>query len=118
VPSSGNHCFKNEDVSISENHENNILESMNEPKVSLEKDLEINKLENNNMLKRIEVTSSNIDSIGYNSEEQILEVCFHNRNIYRYFNVPQHIYDNLMSAASHGKYFNANIRNSYTYKQI
>lgn len=51
------------------------------------------------------VTSSNIASIGYDSISQTLEVEFLNGAIYQYYDVPEALYEGLMSADSHGKYF-------------
>ena len=63
------------------------------------------------------VKSSNLASVGYDSESNILEVEFLNRSVYEYYNVPQRIYEQLMRADSKGKYFNAYIRNSFRYRK-
>lgn len=60
---------------------------------------------------RQSVNSSNIRSIGY--DNGILEVEFNSGGIYRYSNVPESIYQNLMSASSIGSYFASNIKNVY-----
>ena len=62
------------------------------------------------------VSSSNIASIGY--ENGILHVSFHSGSTYAYFNVPQFVYDELMAASSHGKYFHAHIRGRYEYARL
>ena len=54
---------------------------------------------------RQSVTSSNISSIGYDASSQTLEVEFKHGGIYQYYDVPQHEYEGLMNAPSHGKYF-------------
>lgn len=59
---------------------------------------------------RKHVSSSNIDSIGYDSTSQILEVEFLNGSIYQYFGIPEYLYFGLMSANSHGKYLNEYIK--------
>ena len=65
------------------------------------------------------VDSSNIAAIGYDANSQTLEVEFLNGSIYQYYAVPQYIYDGLMSADSHGKYFDANVKKEgYAYKRI
>jgi len=33
---------------------------------------------------------------------ELLEIRFHSRGVYHYFNVPLNVYQNLMSASSHG----------------
>ncbi len=64
-------------------------------------------------MKRIFVSSSDIASVGYDMITQTLEVEFHSGGIYQYHNVPKKVYDELTNAASHGKYFAYNIKNSY-----
>ncbi|MES2339608.1 MAG: KTSC domain-containing protein [Pseudomonadota bacterium] len=60
------------------------------------------------------VSSSNLASIGYDTESETLEVEFlKTGKVYEYYNVPQFMYDRLMSAPSHGVFFNAEIRNAY-----
>ncbi len=69
-------------------------------------------------MKRQTVESSNLASIGYDSENEILEVEFNHGGIYHYFDVPHDVYEELMNAESHGKYFSANIRNDYEYQKL
>lgn len=65
-------------------------------------------------MERTPVSSSNLSSIGYEPETSTLEVEFNHGGVYQYHGVPQDVFDSLMQAGSHGTYFNANIRNSYT----
>ena len=68
---------------------------------------------------RTQVSSSNIASVGYDSDNMVLEIEFHNGGIYQYFNVPESKYKGLMKADSHGKYFDAHIKKAgYRYKKI
>ncbi len=69
-------------------------------------------------MKRKSVNSSNLSSIGYDSENEILEIEFNHGGIYQYFDVPEEVYEELMSANSHGQYFAANIRNDYEYQKL
>lgn len=69
-------------------------------------------------MKRQAVESSNLASIGYDAENEILEVEFNHGGVYQYFDVPQDVYAELMNADSHGKYFSANIRNDFEYKKM
>jgi len=69
-------------------------------------------------MERTHVESSNIESIGYDSESQTLEIEFLNGSLYQYFDVPQHIYDEMMSADSQGKYLAANIKGHYRYSKV
>lgn len=67
---------------------------------------------------RIQVVSSNIRSVGYEADMEILEVEFTSGNVYQYFDVPESEYEGLMNAASKGKYFNRNIKDNYRYRQV
>lgn len=69
-------------------------------------------------MKRKHVDSSNIESIGYDSKSQTIEIEFLNGTIYQYFDVPQHIYEELINADSHGKYLAANIKGHYRYSKV
>ncbi len=68
---------------------------------------------------RTPVKSSNLVSVGYDQQQQILEIEFNTGSIYQYLNVPADLYNGLMSADSQGRYFDAQIRNAgYVYRQI
>lgn len=67
---------------------------------------------------RQSVQSSNLRSIGYDQNANILEIEFHGGSIYQYFNVPENIYLALMKAVSKGTYFYDNIKQCYKYKRI
>ena len=69
-------------------------------------------------MRRIPVSSSNLASVGYELEQQTLEVEFVGGSVYQYFNVPEQVYRGLMSAGSHGSYFGEYIRLSFQYKQV
>ena len=69
-------------------------------------------------MERKPVTSSNIASIGYDENSSTLEIEFLNNSIYQYFDVPQHIYQALMQADSHGQYLAQNIKGAYRYSKI
>lgn len=69
-------------------------------------------------MKRIPVASSNVASVGYDPNSQILEVEFKNNAIYHYFDVPQHIYEGLLSAESVGKFLHANVKGIYRYARL
>lgn len=69
-------------------------------------------------MNRRSVASSNIRSVGYDEQSQVLEIEFHSGGIYQYYSVPRYIYDGLMSASSHGKYFHAHIKDQFRYQRI
>ena len=66
----------------------------------------------------IEVTSSNIESVGYDNDEQTLFVKFKSGTTYSYSEVLVEIYDEMLQADSKGKYFYANIRNVYSFEKV
>lgn len=63
-------------------------------------------------MERKSVKSSQINSIGYDPNSRILEIEFNNGKVYQYAPVTASCHQELMSAESHGKYFNANIKNN------
>ena len=68
---------------------------------------------------RLPVSSSNIASIGYDPDRKILEIEFLNGSIYQYFEVPENIYAGLMSAGSHGRYFDAYVKKGgYSFSRV
>ena len=70
-------------------------------------------------MERLPVTSTDINSVGYDVDNQVLEVEFHKGGTYQYFNVTQNIYDDLMVSESKGKYFNLNIKKAgFAYSKI
>jgi len=69
-------------------------------------------------MNRQSVSSSNIASIGYDANSQTLEIEFLNGGVYQYFDVPQYVYDGLMSASSHGQYLAHNIKGTYRYSKV
>ena len=69
------------------------------------------------LLNRISVSSSNIVSIGFDSNFGTLEIEFKNGGVFQYFDVPESIYNGIMSASSHRKYLSQNIKNNYRYSK-
>lgn len=69
-------------------------------------------------MNRTPVNSSNLASIGYDSQSEILEIEFHSGGVYQYDDVPMDVYTGLMQASSHGKYFHAYVKNVYAYRRM
>ena len=67
---------------------------------------------------RENVLSSSIKSVGYDSENEILEIEFRRGAIYQYSEVSLETVNELMLADSTGSYFSKNIARNYKYKQI
>ncbi len=59
------------------------------------------------------VESTMLHAVGYDPELRVLEVIFNSGSIYLYRDVPQDVYDGLMSADSKGQYFLETIRERY-----
>ena len=64
------------------------------------------------------VASSNISSVGYDSETETLEVEFWSGSIYQYYNVPERVYEELMKSSSKGKFLHFQIKNAYPYSRV
>jgi hypothetical protein len=64
------------------------------------------------------VSSSNIDSIGYNEEHQEVYVRFLNNSLYVYKGVSKQEFENLRDAPSLGSYLHRNFKNVYPYERI
>ena len=69
-------------------------------------------------MERNAVSSSNIASVGYDSDSQTLEIEFNNGSIYQYFDVGQNVYNDLINAASVGGYLAAHIKGSYRFSKV
>lgn len=57
------------------------------------------------------VNSSSIESIAHDGS--ILEIKFLHGGVYRYDDVPKHIYEALMASDSHGSFFHRHIKENY-----
>ena len=69
-------------------------------------------------MERRSVSSSSISSIGYEGTTSTLEIEFSDGAIYQYFDVSQAVYDELMSASSHGQYLAHQIKGHYRYARV
>ena len=68
---------------------------------------------------RLPIDSSLIRSIGYDFPNSLLEVeLLPSGRVYRYFDVPLSIYNELMAADSKGSYFNESIRDLYPFEEL
>ncbi|WP_050180673.1 KTSC domain-containing protein [Domibacillus robiginosus] len=65
-----------------------------------------------------DVFSSHLKKVGYNPFHQILRIEFQDQSIYDYEEVPEYVYKGLMTAASHGKYHAAFIKDHYRYRRV
>lgn len=67
---------------------------------------------------RTPVSSTNVASVGYDQASMVLEVEYLNSLIYQYFDVPETVYNGLMSAASIGGYLSQYIKGNYRYTRL
>ena len=64
------------------------------------------------------VESRLIRSVGYDPAASVLEVeLAGDGRVYRYFDLPFSVYEELMSADSKGAYFNEHVRDMYAYEE-
>lgn len=68
--------------------------------------------------RRIPVDSSVLASVLYRPRLRLLEVEFRSGHCHQYADVPQQLYDELLSAESKGACFNTKIRNCFPSRQL
>jgi len=71
----------------------------------------------NSGIKRIQVASSNIASVGYDKEAQTLEIEFHHGAIYQYLDVPEKVYEELMSSPALGSFYMNEIKSKFEFQK-
>jgi hypothetical protein len=64
------------------------------------------------------IASSNLVSVGYDSETKQLDIEFKGGAVYRYNSVPEHVYQGLVNAPSAGSYHHANIKSVYSFVKL
>ncbi|MUG93853.1 KTSC domain-containing protein [Scytonema sp. UIC 10036] len=69
-------------------------------------------------IEMLPVSSSMADAVGYDPEEQVLQVEFHNGAVYQYYGVEADTWEELHEADSIGRFFNENIRGRYSSERI
>lgn len=66
----------------------------------------------------VNISSSNLKSAKFNTEDETLLMEFNNGSIYEYEKVPWETFTKFRMAESQGKYFNGNISKTYKYKKV
>lgn len=66
----------------------------------------------------VQVTSSNLSRMRYDEKTNTLEIEFHGGRVYQYFDVPLHVYEGLITADSHGKFFGDQIKGHYRFTRV
>jgi hypothetical protein len=70
------------------------------------------------MITHIPVSSSNVESVGYDGENQVLEAKFKHGGTYRYEGVPPQKYWALMAAPSIGKHLHQHIKGAHAHSKV
>jgi hypothetical protein len=64
------------------------------------------------------VTSSTVESVGYDAQNQELHVNFLKGGLYIYSGVPESVYNELVAAVSPGTYLDQNVKKAgYSYRK-
>lgn len=66
----------------------------------------------------IPVVSSNVGEVGYDADAQALHVRYLNHRTYVYSDVPEAIFQELLSAPSKGSFLNRMVKGVYAYHEI
>lgn len=69
-------------------------------------------------MERIPVSAAEVIAIGYDGATQTLEVEFDTGHIYRYLNVPESAYQELLAADLPRRYFHQHIYYAYPYQRV
>lgn len=69
-------------------------------------------------MKREACNSGTIASIGYDPDNETLEVEFHSGGVYRYFGVPPQVHAELLHAESCGKYHHQHVKGRYHHQRV
>ena len=69
-------------------------------------------------MRRKPVSSSMIASVGHVARSKLLEIEFLSGRIYQYFDVDRDTYDALLGAPSLGTFFNAHIKDEYSFVRV
>jgi hypothetical protein len=65
----------------------------------------------------MQLNSSRIRSVEYNNSTEILTIDFVKGGKYKYFSVPETIYNGIIKSDSPGNYFDTMIKSKYNYKK-
>jgi hypothetical protein len=69
-------------------------------------------------MKPIAVESTTLTTVAYDADRQLLQLEFHDRAAYQYFDVPVDVFEGLVRASSKGSYFNRSIRDRFAYARV
>jgi len=64
------------------------------------------------------VTSTSVEWIEYDASARTLEIAFASGGVYRYFDVPFAVHDQLRAAESKGRFVNEVVKRRYRYARV
>ncbi|MGS0497609.1 KTSC domain-containing protein [Pseudoalteromonas sp. S1727] len=64
------------------------------------------------------VNSDAFSHVGYSTINKVLDLKFESGSVYRYYNIPILVWDELYYSTSMGKFFNNNIRGQYPFEKL
>ena len=67
---------------------------------------------------RVPLVSSMMTSAGYDPTNRVLEIAFARGAVYRYFDVPLDVYQELLTAPSQGRIFHSCIRGVFECRRV
>ena len=59
--------------------------------------------------------SSTMNGFGYEAESQVLTVEFKSGGRYNYYDVPDHVFEQMRSSSSRGQFLAQNVKGTYRY---
>ena len=66
----------------------------------------------------VQVESQHLRSVTYNKGSSTLTITFKRGGTYKYYDVPQKIYEDLLEAESKSTYFRSNIKMVFSYDKV
>ena len=69
-------------------------------------------------MKPVAVESTTLTTVAYDADRKLLQLGFRDQAVYRYFDVPIDVHENLLRASSKGSYFNRFIRGRFAHARV
>jgi hypothetical protein len=67
---------------------------------------------------RIKISSEDVQSVGYDRDNSVLEIELMQAGTFQYFNVPEKVYARFLNSKSYGDYFLKNIRGCFMERKV
>jgi hypothetical protein len=69
-------------------------------------------------MKPVPVESTTLTTVAYDADRELLQLGFRDQAVYRYFDVPVDVHENLLRASSKVSYFNRFIRGRFAHARV